>query len=246
MDQSVACVVPARLAATRFPGKLLQPLAGVPVIVHTLRRARAAECFSEVVCLTDAEEIRAAAAADGFRAELTGEAANGTDRIGRHLGCVGEELIVNLQGDEPVFPLEGLRILARALAEAPSRVHLLVHADPPSGPDLANPHRVKAGMDAEGWVQDFYRDRPRLPSAFSRLQLGAYGYAREYLRRYAALPVSTREREESHELLRDLTLAPIRAHSCPHPSQSVDVPGDLQAAARLWAEQNLYPLKSTT
>src|SRR5690242_10529801 len=98
MISDVACVVPARLGSTRFPRKLLQPLAGAPVIVHTLRRARAAACFSEVVCLTDAEEIGAAAAAEGFRAVLTGEAANGTDRIGRNLACVAAEGIVNLQG----------------------------------------------------------------------------------------------------------------------------------------------------
>src|SRR5438105_11828005 len=115
MREPVACVVPARLNASRFPAKLLHPLAGTPVILHTLRRAESAKCFSELLCLTDSDEIKAVVEKDGFRAVLTGAAANGTDRIGRNLKSIASDLIVNLQGDEPVFPIEALRILAREL-----------------------------------------------------------------------------------------------------------------------------------
>ena len=70
LSKSVACVVPARLDSSRFPGKLLRPLAGEPVIVHTLRRAREADCFDSILCLTDSPEIAAAARAAGFDALL--------------------------------------------------------------------------------------------------------------------------------------------------------------------------------
>src|SRR5689334_11856774 len=108
MAHSIACVIPARWGATRFPGKLLSPLDGIPVLVHTLRRARAADCFQEILCLTDAEEIAAVARSEGFPVAMTGEAANGTDRIARNLDSVSSDLIVNLQGDEPVFPIAAL------------------------------------------------------------------------------------------------------------------------------------------
>jgi 3-deoxy-manno-octulosonate cytidylyltransferase (CMP-KDO synthetase) len=230
---AVACVVPARFAASRFPGKLLQPLDGVPIIVRTLRRAAAAGCFSEIICLTDSQEISAVATAEGFSTVLCGEAANGTDRIGRNLDKIPADLIINLQGDEPVFPLDGLRILRDALLSRPARAHTLVHAEAPSPEDLANPHRVKAALDAEGCVIDFYRSEFARPCASIRLQMGAYGYGKDFLRRYAAHPISTREIAESHELLRSLDLAPVQANACRGVSQAIDVPQDLEKAAAL-------------
>ena len=99
LEADVTCVVPARLGSTRFPRKLLQPLFGKPVIVHTLERATEAECFADIVCFTDSEEIGAAVADHGFRYVLTGEAANGTDRIGRNLDSIQTDL-VSLRGKQ--------------------------------------------------------------------------------------------------------------------------------------------------
>lgn len=240
---SVTCVVPARLDSGRFPGKLVRPLAGVPVIVRTLRRAREAACFHRILCLTDSAEIADLARGDGFEALLGGPARNGTERIALSVEAIGADLLVDLQGDEPVFPPEALRMLAGALTEHPDEVHVPVHAGEVSAGDLANPHRVKAGLDAEGFVVDFYRDRPRRPVAASRLQMGAYGYSRAFLRAYAAMPVSPREAAESHELLRDLDFMPIRAHACNLPSQAVDVPGDMDAALALLREIAGAPVK---
>jgi 3-deoxy-manno-octulosonate cytidylyltransferase (CMP-KDO synthetase) len=197
-----------------------------------LERAAEAGCFAEILCFTDSPEIGEAVAGRGFRFVLTGEAANGTERIARNLGALSSELVVNLQGDEPAFSSEGLHVLCEALRRNPEWVHTLVDEEPPSLEDLENPHRVKAVLDAEGFVRDFLRQAG--PSV-GRLHLGAYGYSADFLRRYAALPPSERERALSHELLRDPGLAPIRAHTCAS-GVSVDVPEDVPAAlARLKA-----------
>src|SRR5688572_23569040 len=145
MPSPVTCVIPARLDSGRFPGKLLKPLAGVPVVVHALRRAREAGCFARVVCLTDSPAIAEAARADGCEALLGGPARNGTERIALSLPAFSGDLFVDLQGDEPVFPPEGLRLLAGGLQARPDWVHVAVHAA--TGPELANRNRVKVGLD---------------------------------------------------------------------------------------------------
>lgn len=237
MSPKVSCVVPARLASSRFPGKMLHPLEGIPIVVHTLNRAREAGCFDEILCLTDSKDIRDEAAGAGFRAELTGPAANGTERIGKYRDFVANDLIVNLQGDEPAFEPRALRLLHRALILQPDVVHVLVEQTLASAEDLANPNRCKAGLDAQGYVRDFYRRAPRRPVSESRRQMGAYGYAKAFLRRYAMGAASALELSESHELLRDLESAPIRAHPSPYLSQAVDVPEDAEDALALLRER---------
>ena len=234
MARKVSCIVPARLASVRFPGKMLHPLLGTPIILHTLRRAQEAGCFDEVLCLTDSTDIRdVVAAAGGFRVEMTGPSSNGTDRIGKYHDFVANDLIVNLQGDEPVFSPQALRIMFRALTLEPDKVHILVHDRTATVNELANPNRCKASLDANGMVLDFYRRVTRKPGVESRLQMGSYGYSKDYVRKYAQGAPSGLELSESHELLRDLGAARIRAHACPFPSQAVDVPEDLEAALAL-------------
>lgn len=235
----VSCVVPARLAASRFPGKLLFSLQGEPLILHTLRRAEAANCFAEILCLTDSEKILKVVRSAGFRSELSGPANNGTDRISRNLSTITYDLIVNLQGDEPVFPIEALRLLSQVLIADPDSAHIIVHGEPLTQTEINNRHRCKAGLNAQGQVVDFYRSQPHIfknnlePMINSRLQLGCYGYSKKYLRKYLAHGVSELETQESHEMLRNLNLAPIQAHLCHEASQSVDVPQDLEDARAL-------------
>jgi 3-deoxy-manno-octulosonate cytidylyltransferase (CMP-KDO synthetase) len=234
MEADVTCVVPARLGSTRFPRKLLRTLLDKPVVVHSLERAAQAGCFSEVLCFTDSIEIGEAVSEYGFRFVLTGEAANGTERIARNLDEIKTECVVNLQGDEPAFPAEGLLRLCRGLQQNPEWVHTLVHAEAPAAKDLNNPNRVKAILSADGFILDFQRSPGDLSTASAaqplcRLHLGAYGYSKKFLRSYAAAAASKPEIEMSHELLRDLSLAPVRAHVSP-PGSPVDVPADLAFA----------------
>lgn len=230
MQDTVTCVVPARLASGRFPGKMLHPLLGRPLLLHALLRAREAACFDRVVCLSDSPEILEVAAAEGFETVLTGPARNGTERIALALPRLLENpssgLFVNLQGDEPAFPAAPLRLLVQALRAEPRLVHTLVHAGEPSFEDLGRPERVKAVLDSEGRVLDFRRrletppagppgeapleaappaTRPSVPSkrqARIRLHAGVYAYSASYLEHYRTAPPSPRELELSHEMLR--------------------------------------------
>ncbi len=214
---------------------MLHPIQGIPLIVHTLRRAEAAEIFSEILCLTDSENILSVVRRAGFRAELSGPAANGSDRIAKNLRTVTNDLIVNLQGDEPIFPLAGLRLLAERLNDHPNAAHLLYHNRELTEEEIQNPNRCKVLVDSQGTVLDFYRSHPHSQShsqtqskTFSFLQLGAYAYSKNLLRLYGNAPVSALELSESHEILRDLQLFPIRAHPCYEISQAIDVPQDLE------------------
>jgi 3-deoxy-manno-octulosonate cytidylyltransferase (CMP-KDO synthetase) len=115
----MVCVVPARMASTRFPGKPLVDIDGIPLVVRSAQRGRDAGCFERVVVATEDREIASVARVHGFEALLTPSFETGTDRVawaGRELGA---RFVVNLQGDEPLFPLDLLRDLARLVPKDP-------------------------------------------------------------------------------------------------------------------------------
>lgn len=232
---TVTCVVPARLDSNRLPAKLLRPIQGIPLLVHTLDRAVEANCFVRVICLTDHPRLAEIVTSAGHEACLSGNAVNGTDRIAKHLHLLPGDLFVNLQGDEPAFPASGLRQLAEGLTRVPRGAHLLLHRQPAPTEALVDPHRVKAEVDANGRIVDLWRVQPLWRGLSSHLQAGAYGYARPWLQRYAALPPSARELALSHEMLRLPDLDELRAHAFVGQTQSVDVEADLVSASRLVA-----------
>ena len=104
---AVHCIVPARMGSSRFPGKPLVKIfgrdnVGKPMIVRTLERALLAECFDRIVCATDSEEIAEVVSRAGFEFILTGPAATGSDRVAFAARALDLDLVVNLQGDEPL------------------------------------------------------------------------------------------------------------------------------------------------
>ena len=111
------CVVPARMSSVRFPGKPLFDIAGVPLVVRLAMRGRQAGCFENVVVATEDREIVAVARQHGFDAILTPSFETGTDRVAWAARELGARHVVNLQGDEPLFPLDLLRDLARCVPE---------------------------------------------------------------------------------------------------------------------------------
>ena len=202
----VVCVVPARMASSRFPGKPLVDIAGIPLVVRSARRALAAECFSRVVVATTDLEILEVCAKRDLDAILTPEFSTGTDRVAWAATKLNAEWVLNLQGDEPIFPIELLRDLARLL---PTDAEVLwTAADTAlSASDRADPDVVKIaiGPGDPADALDFHRSIPT-DSVQTRwtVHVGVYGGSRETLSRFAALPVPARELERRIEPLRAL------------------------------------------
>ncbi len=235
-------VIPARLAATRLPGKPLADIHGEPMIVHVWRRAMAAGVGPVLVAAQEPEIARAVEAAGG-RARLTrADHPSGSDRVfeaveaedpqGRH------DVVVNLQGDLPTLDLALLASVLAPLADP--AVEIATIAEETSDPEeMENPNAVKAvlSLSADRRVgRALYFTRAHCPAGDGPLfhQIGIYAYRRAALARFIALPPSPLERREKLEQLRALE-AGMRidvaiVDSVPH---GVDTPADLARARAL-------------
>jgi len=211
--------IPARLAATRLPGKPLRLLGGEPLVLHVARRALAAGA-REVWVAADDERIAAALAGSGVRIALTSpDHASGSDRLAEcatQAGWGDDVLVVNLQGDEPFAPAAGIRAVAQVLHDSGAEMSTLA-ARIESADELFDPNVVKLVCGAGGdalyfsrapipWPRDaFARDRDTLPAGEAWLRhIGIYGYRAGFLKRFASLPPGRLERVESLEQLRAL------------------------------------------
>lgn len=240
-------VIPARLASTRLPGKILLPLLGKPLIQHVW--ARACEAGAEqVIIATDSEQI--ADAASAFGAEVCMTAAtheSGTDRIHEVVslkGWAADELVVNLQGDEPGMPPALIKQVASNLAEHPQAdIATLCHPID-TWADWQNPGLVKVVKDEQGMALYFSRaaiphDRAagqaseqRLPSAGAFGHIGLYAYRVQALQRFSELPMAALERCEALEQLRAMAQG-LRIHvaeAVERPGIGVDTEEDLRRA----------------
>jgi 3-deoxy-manno-octulosonate cytidylyltransferase (CMP-KDO synthetase) len=210
--------VPARYGSSRLPGKPLQILAGEPMIVHVLRRAREAGA-SEVVVATDDARIADIVVAEGGTACMTAaELASGTDRLAATAGALGwndERIVVNLQGDEPLAPPSAIAGAARLLVESGARIATLAQAITGSE-ELFNANCVKVVRAVGGdalyfsrapipWDRDgFASDRLALKPGNWLRHIGLYAYRSGDLKRFAALPPGRLEQLECLEQLRAL------------------------------------------
>jgi len=239
-------LIPARMAATRLPGKPLADIAGVPMIVRVLRQAEAAGVGPVAVAAGDAEIVEAVTAAGG-RAVLTDPALpSGSDRILAALAALDPEgrhdAVINLQGDMPFVDAGILRTCADLLAAEPSCDIATVVAPESSPGDRANRDVVKAVLAlpegaAHGRALYFTRSTLHGDGPIWR-HVGIYGYRRAALQAFNAAPPSPLERRESLEQLRALELGlTIWAAVVDAAPISVDTPADLEAA-RAWAREH--------
>jgi len=202
----VVCVVPARMASSRFPGKPLVDIAGVPLVVRSARRALAAQCFSRVLVATPDEEIVQVCERHGLDTLVTPDFSTGTDRVAWVAGRLGVDWVLNLQGDEPVFPISLLQDLAKRLPTDPKA--LWTAADTVLSPaDRADPDVVKIRLDTGDPADalDFRREITPDPAG-SRwaVHVGVYGGSREALERFSSLPAPAEEIQRRIEPLRAL------------------------------------------
>jgi 3-deoxy-manno-octulosonate cytidylyltransferase (CMP-KDO synthetase) len=239
-DSRVVAVIPARWASTRFPGKPLATLAGEPMIVHVVRRASEARTVGHVIVATDDERIAEAATGAGAEAVMTGECPSGTDRVAAAIAGRGEwEIVVNVQGDEPLLAGDNIDVLVGGLlgdAEAP----MSTLCRPLEAERVEDPNAVKVVRDVRGRALYFSRSPIPYPRhremawRLWRLHLGIYGFRREALERFVALPPSELEQAEGLEQLRALENGiSILVLDAPHPAFGVDTPEDLRRVEKI-------------
>ena len=200
-------IVPARFASERFPGKPLAPIAGRPMIAHVVEAARRAGSLRDVWVATDDERIAAACRAIDAPVVMTSpDHPTGTDRLAEAAAGVSDDIIVNIQGDEPLIEGFVIDAVVDALASAPGvPMSTVVH---PAAPEAgADPNRVKVVRDAAGNALYFSRsDIPfeRSAGAPRWQHVGLYAYRREFLLDYVRLGPTPLERAEALEQLRVL------------------------------------------
>lgn len=221
---SVHCIVPARMGSSRFPGKPLVKIGGKEMIVRTLERALLAECFERIVCATDSEQIAEVVSKAGFEFLLTGECATGSDRVAEAARALDLDLVVNLQGDEPLVEPSVLCDVANDLAANPD---CWVTVACPLNPAEASVKTVVKVKVKNGLAVDFTRmvETEDVHSWFQHQ--GIYAYSRAARDEFSSLPQSPVELERSLEQMRILGRRPIRIVQSSFPSVSVDVPSDV-------------------
>lgn len=227
-------VIPARFAATRFPGKPLAPILGVPMVLQVAERAREAACFDDVVVATDDDRIAGVVRQAGVRVILTGEARNGTERVAQAVETLQAEVVVNVQGDEPALPPDNLSIVTRFLSENPD-CPMATLALPATGRDLAEPNVVKVVCDTKGRALYFSRAAVPFPRTaipgLARRHVGVYGFQRSALLQLVRWPECELERAEGLEQLRALFFGlGIQVLEAAGDSVAVDVPEDVPRA----------------
>jgi len=204
-------VIPARMAATRLPGKPLADIAGLPMIVHVLRRAEAA-AVGPVVVATDSPEIEAAVQKAGGRAVMTrADHASGSDRVFEALGIADPtgraELVVNVQGDLPTLAPIDITAAVALLDDAAVDI-ATVAAEITRAEERDDPSVVKVVGSALGpaRLRALYFTRATAPYGEGPLyhHIGLYAYRRPALERFVGLPPSPLERREKLEQLRAL------------------------------------------
>jgi 3-deoxy-manno-octulosonate cytidylyltransferase (CMP-KDO synthetase) len=232
-------IIPARYASTRFPGKPLADLGGKPMIVRVCECA-AASGAAQVHVATDDDRITDAVRAAGFAALATRtDHPSGTDRIAeaaRQLGLAADEIVVNLQGDEPLMAPDLIREVADALER--DRGAAMATACHPLKEDFANPNVVKVVLDARNRALYFSRAQipyPREAGGRWYRHAGLYAYRAGFLEKYTRLEVSPLEKAEALEQLRALwhghaIAVVVSGHDIP---PGVDTPGDLEAVRKM-------------
>ena len=205
----VLCIIPARYASTRLPGKPLRDIAGKPMIVRVYERAVRAQRVHEVVVATDDERIRAAVEEHGGHAVMTrADHATGTDRLAEVAAQRPDcDLIINVQGDEPLIDPAVIDALVAPFEHDDALMMATAKTEITDAAEIENPNNVKVVTDRTG--NALYFSRARIPYARNTgakvyKHIGIYAYRRDFLLTYAKMQQTELECSESLEQLRAL------------------------------------------
>lgn len=241
---TIVAVIPARFQSTRFPGKPLALIQGKPMIQWVYERTKQSSLLDRVIVATDDERILKAVHAFGGEAEMTAaNHATGTDRIAEVAGRIACDIVVNVQGDEPLIRPEMIDEAIRPLSGDPGIPMGTLAYRITDQRENGDPNVVKVVVDRNGFALYFSRapipwDRDRwdqntplrdLPDSIARLKhIGLYVYRKEFLLSYAKMPSTPLENSEKLEQLRALEQGyRIRVVLTDHESFGVDIPDDL-------------------
>jgi len=225
-------VIPARLASTRLPRKMLREISGRPLIGIVYQAVRSSPLLADVIVATDSEEIMAVCRANRWNAQMTSSGhRSGTERV-HEISCrEAAEVYINVQGDEPLVRQEQIATLLEVMSNPQVEVGTLMT---PAAPiDIPNPNAVKVVTDLDGRALYFSRaaipfDRDQTRPRYFK-HLGLYAYRKPALDRFVTLPESSLEKAERLEQLRFLENGiSIYAAETPHDSVGVDTEEDLQ------------------
>lgn len=229
-------VIPARLGSTRLSEKILRPIASKPMIQHVWERAKQAKKLADVVVACDDERIQKCVTSFGGRALMTQkDHPNGTSRIAEVIGHFAHEIVINVQGDQPLVDPKALDEMVARFEESPSIEVLTLAVRMTDEAVYKNPNIVKVICDQDG--DALYFSRAAIPffqrkqnCAFSFLKhLGVYGYRREFLLKFVVWEPGILENIEKLEQLRILERGRfIRVIETNYDFLSVDTEEDLR------------------
>jgi len=253
---AIVAIIPARFGSTRLPGKPLSDIHGKTLIERVHERACLARTVDRVLVATDDERIAAAVRAFGGEAVLTSTRhASGTDRLAEAVGSTPAEIVVNVQGDEPLLDPAGIDAAVQALVSGGAVEISTLSLPLVSVEEMLSPSVVKVVTDAAG--DALYFSRAPIPHVrlegtdaqaaaaaavdrgVARKHVGLYAYRREALLRFASLPPSPLEEAEGLEQLRALAHG-LRIRVVPIEGEggvAVDTPEDLERVRALLAAE---------
>jgi 3-deoxy-manno-octulosonate cytidylyltransferase (CMP-KDO synthetase) len=230
-------VIPARLASTRLPRKLLREIDGEILLARVYKGVRGCARLDDVIVAADSEEIMELCRQQGWHARITSPAhRSGTERVHEISKSIAADVYLNVQGDEPMIRAEHIAALLGLMEDPKIQVGTL--KTPAAAEDIPNPNAVKVVTDGAGRALYFSRatipfDRDGATPRYFK-HLGLYAYRKPALDRFCALPESALERSERLEQLRFLEDGiPIHVAETPFDTIGVDTEEDLQRVEKL-------------
>jgi len=234
-------IIPARLASTRLPRKMLREIAGKPLIGVVYEAVRSSADLADVIIATDSEEILAVCRQHHWNVQMTSpQHRSGTERVHEISGRVSADVYINVQGDEPLVRSEQLASLLQVMENQTAQVGTLMTLA--ADIDIPNPNAVKVVTDLAGRALYFSRatipfDRDKSGPRYFK-HLGLYAYRKAALDRFVTLPESSLEKAERLEQLRFLENGiSIYVGETPHDSIGVDTEEDLQRVIEILKKQ---------
>jgi 3-deoxy-manno-octulosonate cytidylyltransferase (CMP-KDO synthetase) len=225
-------VIPARLASTRLPRKMLREIVGKPLIGVVYEAVRSSPLLADVIVATDSDEIMSACRTHGWNAQMTSaKHRSGTERVHEVSGRESADIYLNVQGDEPLVRSEQLATLLEVMENPAAQVGTVM--TPCVAADIPNPNAVKVVTDLTRRALYFSRatiphDRDGTSPRYCK-HLGLYAYRKGALDKFVMLPESSLEKSERLEQLRFLENGiPIYVGETPYDSVGVDTEEDLQ------------------